>query len=394
MVYLFCALFILLLLLSWKYILRLEPAGVFAVLWLSMAFFTLLLQDYIDLNFEGCSFLLLGVVFFVIGTISSDYFYNPTPSDYRLELKKKWVRPLLLVLLIGAMVNPIYSIILHGFSLRALLDMREVLEMNKGISEDRYAGAEASNVVNQFFLIFSYAAPVIGGLCYRLVEKWWDKVLCVITLIPCTFIALTQSLKMGMIASFILFFAAYIVSSYTFGLPIRLKGKIILRFALIIAGFLGTLFISMVFRTGEVSEKTILQYKFPTCCHPIPGDDALGYIDNKSQIEIHKRSCPVAAKLKSGFGNRILDVKWDMHKELFFVATIRISGIDRVGMLNDVTQVISAQMNVNIRNLNITCEDGMFDGTLELRVHDRDDVKSIIKNLKQVADLKEISEIT
>ncbi len=143
-----------------------------------------------------------------------------------------------------------------------------------------------------------------------------------------------------------------------------------------------------------ISEKTIRQYKFPTCCHPIPGDDALGYIDNKNQIEIHKRTCPVAAKLKSGFGNRILDVKWDMHKELFFVATIRISGIDRVGMLNEVTQVISSQMNVNIRNLNITCEDGMFDGTLELRVHDRDDVKTIIKNLKQVADLKEISEIT
>ena len=142
-----------------------------------------------------------------------------------------------------------------------------------------------------------------------------------------------------------------------------------------------------------ISEKTIRQYKFPTCCHPIPGDDALGYIDNKNQIEIHKRTCPVAAKLKSGFGNRILDVKWDMHKELFFVATIRISGIDRVGMLNEVTQVISAQMNVNIRNLNITCEDGMFDGTLELRVHDRDDVKTIIKNLKQVADLTEISEI-
>ena len=142
-----------------------------------------------------------------------------------------------------------------------------------------------------------------------------------------------------------------------------------------------------------ISEKTIRQYKFPTCCHPIPGDDALGYIDNKNQIEIHKRTCPVAAKLKSGFGNRILDVKWDMHKELFFIATIRISGIDRVGMLNEVTQVISSQMNVNIRNLNITCEDGMFDGTLELRVHDRDDVKTIIKNLKQVADLKEISEI-
>jgi oligosaccharide repeat unit polymerase len=258
MVYLFCALIAILLLLSWKYILRLEPAGVFAAIWVFFAVSVLLLDNYIDLNYVGCTFVLAGVIFFVVGTIFSDYFYRPTPSETQWQLKKKWVTPLLLILLVGAMVNPLYSIILHGFSLRALLDMREVLEMNKGISEDRYAGAEASNVVNQFFLIFSYAAPVIGGLCYRLVGKW-DKVLCVITLIPCTFIALTQSLKMGMIASFILFFAAYIVSSYTYGLPIRIKGKIILRFALVIFGFLGTLFISMVFRTGEVSQKTVLE---------------------------------------------------------------------------------------------------------------------------------------
>ena len=142
-----------------------------------------------------------------------------------------------------------------------------------------------------------------------------------------------------------------------------------------------------------ISEETILQYKFPTCCHPIPGDDALGYITAKNQIEIHKRNCPVAAKLKSGFGNRILDAKWDMHKRLLFIATIRISGIDRVGLLNEITQIISSQMSVNIRNLNITCEDGMFDGTLELRVHDRDDVHLIINNLKTIKDLKEISEI-
>ena len=258
MVYLFCALIIIALLISWKYILRLEPAGIFAALWIFFAVSALLLQNYIDLRFDGCTFILAGVIFFVAGTIFSDYFFRPTPSETKLELRKKWVTPLLIILLVGAMVNPLYSIILHGFSLRALLDMREVLEMNKGISEDRYAGAEAHDVVNQFFLIFSYAAPVIGGLCFRLVGKW-NKVLCILTLIPCTFIALTQSLKMGMIASFILFFAAYIVCSYTYGLPIRMKGKIILRFALVIVGFLGTLFISMVFRTGEVTEKTILE---------------------------------------------------------------------------------------------------------------------------------------
>ena len=142
-----------------------------------------------------------------------------------------------------------------------------------------------------------------------------------------------------------------------------------------------------------ISEENINQYKFPGCCHPIPGDDALGYINNKKQIEIHKRACPVAAKLKTSFGNKILDIKWDMHKVLYFEATIRLSGIDRVGMLNEITQIISSQMSVNIHKIIITCEDGIFDGSIELKVHDRDDVKKIIDNLKHIPDLKELSEI-
>ena len=142
-----------------------------------------------------------------------------------------------------------------------------------------------------------------------------------------------------------------------------------------------------------ISEESIRQYKFPSCCHPIPGDDILGYIDNKQQIEIHKRACPIANKLKASYGNRILDAKWDMHRQLYFIATIHLSGIDRVGLLNEITQVISSQMNVNIRNLNITCEEGIFDGTLELRVHDRQNLKEVMEHLKQVEDLKEISEI-
>ena len=82
-----------------------------------------------------------------------------------------------------------------------------------------------------------------------------------------------------------------------------------------------------------------------------------------------------------------------MHKLLYFDATIRLGGIDRVGMLNEITQVISSQMSVNIHKVVITCEDGIFDGSIELRVHDREDVKAIIDNLKQIPDLKEISEI-
>ena len=142
-----------------------------------------------------------------------------------------------------------------------------------------------------------------------------------------------------------------------------------------------------------ITDDNIGQYKFKHCCHPIPGDDILGFIDGKHQIEIHKRACPVAAKLKASFGNRILDAKWDMHKRLYFDATIRLQGIDRMGMLMDICSVISTQMSVNIHRLTITSEDGMFDGSIELRVHDRDDVKDIMGNLRKIEDVKDVSQI-
>ena len=142
-----------------------------------------------------------------------------------------------------------------------------------------------------------------------------------------------------------------------------------------------------------INEENIGQYKFKHCCHPIPGDDILGYIDNKHQIEIHKRACPVADKLKTSFGNRILDAKWDMHKQLFFDATIRIQGIDRMGILVDVSRVITSQMNVNIHKLTIGSEDGVFDGTIELRVHDRDNVKAIMDELKKIEGTQDVQQI-
>lgn len=142
-----------------------------------------------------------------------------------------------------------------------------------------------------------------------------------------------------------------------------------------------------------ITEENINQYLFPDCCHPIPGDDTLGFINNKNRIEIHKRACPVANRLKASYGNRILDVKWDMHKSLFFDATIRMSGIDRRGLVNDVTRVLSNQLNLDMRKVLFTTEDGIFDGSIDLRVHDRDEVRAIIESLKQVDGLKEISQI-
>ena len=247
-----------LLLLSWKYILRLEPAGIFAVIWIVSVPLILLLQNYILLRFDGILFCVIGVFFFMMGTVFCDYIYHPKENITSFyTFRKKWALPLLIALFIGAMVNPLYSIVLHGFSLQALLDMREILEMNKGISEDRYAGAERYNIINQFFLIFCYAAPLFGGFCYRLVGKL-TKSICILTLLPGMFIALTQSMKMGMITGFILWFSGYFICSFTYGLSLNIKAKNIFWTIIGLLSFFGILFISMVFRTGEVSEKTLL----------------------------------------------------------------------------------------------------------------------------------------
>ena len=142
-----------------------------------------------------------------------------------------------------------------------------------------------------------------------------------------------------------------------------------------------------------INDDNIALYKFKPCCHPIPGDDILGFIDGKHHIEVHKRSCPVAARLKASFGNRILDAKWDMHKRIFFDATIRLQGIDRMGMLLDISQIISSQLSVNIRKLTIASDEGVFDGTIELRVHDRDDVRNIISQLRKIEGLQDVTQI-
>ncbi len=142
-----------------------------------------------------------------------------------------------------------------------------------------------------------------------------------------------------------------------------------------------------------ITETSVERYIFPSCCHPIPGDDILGYIDNKGRVEIHKRACPVANRLKSSYGNRILDAKWDMHGKMFFDATIELRGIDRHGLLRDVAEVISSQLNIDMRKLIIAGEEGVFDGTIELRVHDRNETQGIMDKLKDIEGIHEVQRI-
>ena len=135
------------------------------------------------------------------------------------------------------------------------------------------------------------------------------------------------------------------------------------------------------------------KYIMAECCHPIPGDDVLGYMDENDRIIIHKRQCPVAAKLKSSYGNRIIATEWDTHKSLSFLVYISVQGIDNVGLLNEITQVISRQLNVNIRKLEIETNDGIFEGKIQLYVHDVNDVKAICNNLLKIPNIKSVTRV-
>ena len=133
-------------------------------------------------------------------------------------------------------------------------------------------------------------------------------------------------------------------------------------------------------------------YIIADCCHPIPGDDVLGYYDDEKHIVIHKRNCPVANTLKSSHGDRILAAKWDTHKKLNFIVPIQIKGIDDLGVLNEIT-AITQQMNSSIQKLHLECFDGIFEGTFWLNVHDVDDVNELCSALKKVKHIKTIARV-
>ena len=116
-------------------------------------------------------------------------------------------------------------------------------------------------------------------------------------------------------------------------------------------------------------------------------------IDDNNRIIIHKRQCPIATQLKTSFGNRLLAVKWETGKALSFPVNVYIKGIDDIGVLNKVTEIISQQLNVNIRKLAVESNDGIFEGRIQLFVHDVDDVNTICNKLKKIDNIKRVTRI-
>ncbi|WP_025143669.1 RelA/SpoT family protein [Pedobacter jeongneungensis] len=133
---------------------------------------------------------------------------------------------------------------------------------------------------------------------------------------------------------------------------------------------------------GEDLQK--IDYNLAACCNPIPGDDVFGFVTVSEGIKIHRTNCPNAAQLMSNYGYRIVKAKWNKQQELTFLTGLRIVGIDDVGLINNITRVISTDFKVNMRSITVDTNEGIFDGSIMIFVNDTEHLENLIKNLLKV----------
>ncbi len=134
-------------------------------------------------------------------------------------------------------------------------------------------------------------------------------------------------------------------------------------------------------------------YVIAECCKPIPGDESLGFINDDGNVVVHKRSCPIAMRLKSSFGERILNTVWSSHMNASFEATLEVKGIDSIGVLNTITKTISEDFNVNIMRLLIEAKDGVFEGKIKMKVHDVEDIQKMCVTLSKIRNIESVGRV-
>jgi GTP pyrophosphokinase len=139
---------------------------------------------------------------------------------------------------------------------------------------------------------------------------------------------------------------------------------------------------------GESSDRIV--YNLANCCKPIPGDDVFGFVSTGKGLIIHRTNCPNATRLLSQFGHRVVKTKWAKNKEISFLTGINIIGLDDVGVINKITNLISGELKINIAALTIEANEGVFRGNIKLFVHDKDELEKLFDRLKQLPGIHSV----
>lgn len=136
-----------------------------------------------------------------------------------------------------------------------------------------------------------------------------------------------------------------------------------------------------------------IDYKLAPCCNPIPGDEVFGFVTINEGIKIHKTNCPNAISLMSNYAYRIVKARWMNQQQIAFMAGIRVNGIDDVGIVNSITRIISNELNVNMRSISFDSQDGVFEGTIMVFVHDTNHLTELLGKIKQVKGVTSVLRI-
>jgi GTP pyrophosphokinase len=135
----------------------------------------------------------------------------------------------------------------------------------------------------------------------------------------------------------------------------------------------------------------VVDYKLAKCCTPIPGDDVFGFVTVSEGIKIHRTNCPNAPELLSHHGNRVVKAKWTSQHEVAFLTGLKIRGTDRVGLINDVSKIISEELKVNMSSMSIHTDSGIFEGEIMLYVNDTRHLEQLIEKLRSVEGVVKVS---
>ncbi len=142
---------------------------------------------------------------------------------------------------------------------------------------------------------------------------------------------------------------------------------------------------------GDSADKVL--YKLAQCCQPIPGDNVFGFMTSDG-LRIHRTDCPNAAQLLANYGHRIVKTKWAKNKEISFLAGVRITGMDDVGVIQKITNVISGEMKLNMRSFNIDSKDGFFEGKITVFVHDKEELNTLCNMLGELEGINNIERLS
>ncbi|HSC39090.1 MAG TPA: ACT domain-containing protein, partial [Chitinophagaceae bacterium] len=139
---------------------------------------------------------------------------------------------------------------------------------------------------------------------------------------------------------------------------------------------------------GESSDK--IMYTLANCCKPIPGDDVFGFVTTGKGLTIHRTNCPNAAKLLSNYGHRVVKTKWAKNKEISFLTGLKITGLDDVGVIHKITNLISGELKINISALTVEAKEGIFHGNIKVFVHDKEELEDLVDRIKKLGGIQSV----